>query len=834
LFAEPASVSGKFLFTGPDKFFIRGVTYGTFRPTLEGDDLPVRSVALRDLEQMAAAGLNAVRVYTVPPRWFLDDAERLGLRIVVGIPWEQHVTFLDDRARVRAIEDRVRAGVRACAAHRAVLAYAVGNEIPASIVRWAGWRRTERHIQHLYEIAKAEDPDALVTYCNYPSTEYLELPFLDLILFNVYLEQTDRLERYLARLQNLAGDRPLVVGELGLDSRRNGEAKQARVLEEQLGATFAAGCAGSFVFSWTDEWHRGGSEILDWDFGLTTRNRVPKPALEAVARAFARAPFQPRRDDPTVSVVVCVYNGESTIADCLEGIAKLAYPDVEVLVVDDGSTDRTAEIAARFPFRLIRTANQGLSAARNRGLREARGEIVAYIDADARPDPHWLRYLVEKLRDKTYAGAGGPNLACPEDGEIADCVANAPGRPMHVLLSDRVAEHLPGCNMAFRRSALESIGGFDPVFRTAGDDVDLCWRLQERGWKLAYSPAAVVWHHQRGSVATYLGQQRGYGRAEAQLELKWPEKYNAEGQIAWSGRIYSPPVLYGWTSIRRIYHGIWGTAAYQSRHAAPSALASLGAAPEWYLLLLSLAGVALLGFSWKPLFAALPLLGLGATLSLWRAARGAWMAQFRRPTRNPLRRWGKRALTLFLFLAQPLARLQGRLANGLTPWRESRPLRLGMPLPARAELWSESPREAIQWLEALEQRLRDRRAVVARGGPFDRWDLTVRDGACGNVRLRMCIEEHGGGRQLVRFRIWPWPFAGRLAGTIALGGAVLAAFAAAHDAWIASAALGAVAAILAGRIVRQSSSAMALVLELLGSESRRAEPLLETAEGKAA
>src|SRR5690606_15928777 len=139
--------------------------------------------------------------------------------------------------------------------------------------------------------AKSEDPDRLVTYVNYPSTEYLELPFLDYVGFNVYLESHDRLVPYLARLQNLAGDRPLVLSEIGLDSARNGELAQARSLSWQIRAAFASGSAGAVVFSWTDEWHRGGHEVEDWAFGLTTRGRSPKPALAAARRAFAEVPF---------------------------------------------------------------------------------------------------------------------------------------------------------------------------------------------------------------------------------------------------------------------------------------------------------------------------------------------------------------------------------------------------------------------------------------------------------------------------------------------------------------------------------------------------------------
>ena len=810
-------VEGKFIFVGTEKFYIRGVTYGPFRPDENGCEYHTPEVVDRDFAQMKAAGLNAVRTYTVPPRWLLDIAQRHNLRVMVGLPWEEHITFLDNKKLAQDIETRVRAGVRACAGHPAVLCFTIGNEIPASIVRWHGHRRVESFLKRLYLAAKAEDPETLVTYVNFPTTEYLQLPFVDFMSFNVYLETREKLEAYLARLQNLAGDRPLVMAEIGLDSIRNGEERQAEILDWQIRSTFAAGCAGIFVFSWTDEWHRGGFDIEDWGFGLTDRNRLPKAAIETVQKAFAEVPYQPDLKWPTISVVVCTYNGQRTIRNCLDGLQKLEYPNYEVIVVNDGSTDKTGAIAKEYGFRVITTENRGLSSARNTGMHAAKGEIVAYIDDDARPDPHWLTYLAATFLTTSHVGVGGPNLPPPDDGPVADCVANAPGGPVHVLLTDREAEHIPGCNMAFRKWALQEIGGFDTQFRIAGDDVDVCWRLQQKGWTLGFSPAAMVWHHRRNSVMAYLKQQLNYGKAEAVLERKWPEKYNAAGHIPWAGRLYFKGFEQFLSWYRgRIYQGTWGSALFQSIYQPASGLlSSLPMMPEWYVIIAALAGISLLGIQWSALLFALPLLALAILAPAAHACVGALRATF---TSTPASRgglWKMRALTAFLHMAQPLARLWGRIRFGLTPWRRAAVAGIASPWPwpQTFNVWSEEWQDPLNWLKSLESRFKTLRAVVLRGGDFDHWDLELRGGLLGCVRLLMAVEEHGGGKQLLKFRVWPKY--SRIGLALTLLFAALSAGAAWNDAWLACAVLDAVAFLFLLVAFRECTAAMAAAIRVL-------------------
>jgi GT2 family glycosyltransferase len=748
-------IHGRSIILGSEKLHVRGVTYGTFSP-VDGSSFPARERVRADLEAMAGVGINAVRTYEPPPAWFLDLAQAHGLKVMAGLAWEQHVAFLDDPGRAKEIVAKVAGQVRACAAHPAILCYAVGNEIPAPIVRWHGKRPIERFLERLHWAVKEEDPEGLSTYVNYPSTEYLELPFLDLAAFNVFLEDERTFESYLARLQNLAGDRPLLITEAGVDSRRNGEEAQARALAWQVRHAFGTGAAGVFVFSWTDEWHRGGHEVLDWDFGLVDRERRPKPSLGVVREAFAEAPFPSSGPWPRISVVVCTHNGARTLPECLQRLGSLCYPNYETIVVNDGSTDGSGDLARSHGVKVIETPHRGLSFARNAGIDAATGEIVAFLDDDAYPDHDWLHYVAASLRQGSNAGIGGPNIPPPEDSLVAECVAAAPGAPIHVLISDREAEHLPGCNMAFRTTALREVGGFDERFRAAGDDVDLCWRLQDAGETLGFSAGAVVTHRRRDTVRRYLRQQFGYGKAEALLEQKWPNRHNRAGYLRWAGRIYDGASADPARRRARIRYGRWGSGLFQSIYEpAPGKLSALMLMPESYLLVMGIGVLGAFGLLWSELLPALPIFALGVFGILWRAFASGWRAHRPALGRSAPDLVRRRLLTGALFFLQPLARLAGRLLNGLSPWRRRAGRSRAVPLPRTVCIWSERWRDHSERVEELQQLLVDDGAIVKGGGAFDRWDLHVRPGPLGGARLRTAVEEHGDGNQLTRVKVWP-------------------------------------------------------------------------------
>lgn len=534
---------------------MKAVTYGPFPPE--------KAFPLADeFAKIREAGFDTIRLFELPDSDLLDTAKNSGLLVFAGLRWNHYEDFLSKPAILSSARIHLAEWLGKHAAHPALAGVYVGNEIPADLVRWMGPAAVREAIEGLIDLGKSIAPHLLFAYANYPSTEYLEPGNADFSAFNIYLEKKEDFAAYLRRLQNIAGDRPLVVSEFGMDSARNSQEKQAETLGWALEISHRLETAGFTVYSWCDLWLNNGREILDWDFGLIDREGHEKQAYRICSNFHPSPPPPPAH---RFSVIVCTRDGRSRIASCLTAIAKMDGQPFETIVVDDGSTDGTSElVAGKFPdVRLISIPPSGLSAARNIGADAAIGEILAFTDDDCEPDHEWLIRLDRAFLDPEISAAGGPNLPPPARNEREAVIRAAPGAPSHVLLDDTRAEHLPGCNIAVRHAAFAAVGGFDPVFRTAGDDVDFCWRLSEAGFRLAFVSGAFVWHWRRPSMLTFLKQQLGYGKAEKLLLAKHPERFGKNGEARWQGFVYGGgAVRVGGDSI--IYHGAMGNAGYQS------------------------------------------------------------------------------------------------------------------------------------------------------------------------------------------------------------------------------------------------------------------------------
>ena len=749
--------AGKFFRRGGEKWLLKGVSYGPFEGA---DSLPRPERAESDLRQIAALGFNTLRLYASPPEWFLEVCAAHQLNVLIGLQWPAHTDFLRDRRSARGIIRQARETVRGFRGSRTVLGFFVGNEVPATMLRWLGVARVRRFIERLIAMCRREFPEAIFAYATYPSTEFLNPRNADFIAYNVYLERREDFEHYLVRLQNIAGDQPLVISEFGLDTRTHGEAQQAATLLWAWESALRAGLAGQIVFSFTDEWFTAGREMSEWGFGVVTRGRREKeacPVLGGWLPGLSRPGQGVRlRRTPRISVIVCTFNGSPTLRRALESLERLVHPDHEVIVVDDGSSDAVPEIAAEFrEVRYLRIEHAGLSAARNAGARAATGEILAFLDDDAAADDDWLAYLSLAFERERVGAAGGPNIPPENAGFVAACVAAAPGGPAHVLMNDSDAEHVPGCNLAVRREAWEEVGGFDERYRTAGDDVDFCWRLMDHGYRIAFHAGAMVWHDRRSKVAAFLRQQIGYGQAEALLIKQHRHRFGKLGGARWRGSIYEPV----WQRVSGlagvIYHGVFGYAPYQVLYAPPHSAANEIMTSVHWLIAAAIAGAVGFRVPWMSAVAVVMVL-----VPVGIAARTAW----RSPLPFPHDHAGGKVLVFWLALAQPVVRGLARLAGCVRhasfpsgPWLTGplwrRPLWRRRKNVAELALWSEHGRDRDVLLKTVLDELSAAGWAAAVGDAWAPWDIEVRRGRWWDIRCTTVTEFHGGANRLTRVRL---------------------------------------------------------------------------------
>jgi hypothetical protein len=407
----------------------------------------------------------------------------------------------------------------------------------------------------------------------------------------------------------------------------------------------------------------------------------------------------------------------------------------------------------------------------------ANGEVIAYTDDDCFADEDWLYFLVAKLLDSEATGVGGPNLLPTHDGPVAACVSASPGTPAHILIDDSVAEHVPGCNMAFWADRLRAIGGFDPAYRAAGDDVDVCWRLQAEGDHIVYSPAAMVWHHRRSTVKAYLGQQRGYGTAEALLKRKHPEKFRGfRNDLSWHGRIYTRAGLGLNVGDPVVHHGVFGMGLFQTIYAPPQAWWPLMATSlEWWLAMILLLGLATV---FQPTLFVLPpagVLGISnvapignpflilALLMLLTTLGIAWWVAGQASPPPRQRRWWSRLLIAAMHVAQPVERGSSRyktrfqtirIPEAFHELRREWERRAGSVLDrSRIELWSESwvPREKL--LERLLQLAAQHHWFIRIDPGWAPHDVRFYGDRWSKADVSTVTENHGGGRLLTRVRL---------------------------------------------------------------------------------
>ena len=226
-----------------------------------------------------------------------------------------------------------------------------------------------------------------------------------------------------------------------------------------------------------------------------------------------------------VSVVVPIYNGEADLPDLINCLRSQTYPQdrVEYLLVDNNSSDRTLSLlkaaAENFPLIHVLSENQIQSsyAARNRGIRAAVGEIIAFTDADCHPQPQWLHSLIQPFSDANVVIVAGEIAALPGDTILEKHAERQETLSQKHTLANSFCAYGQTANLAIRRLALEKSGLFRP-YLTTGGDADICWRiLQLSIGRLEFAPEAIIQHRHRATLQELESQWRRYGRSNRYL-----------------------------------------------------------------------------------------------------------------------------------------------------------------------------------------------------------------------------------------------------------------------------------------------------------------------------
>jgi len=232
---------------------------------------------------------------------------------------------------------------------------------------------------------------------------------------------------------------------------------------------------------------------------------------------------------PKTTVIVPVYNGEADVPDLIRCLKAQTYPvdRVEYLLVDNASCDRTSLLlqtavqeaaALGIIFQYLReTENQSSYAARNAGIRAASGEILAFTDADCRPQSSWLDALIAPFTDSRIGVVAGEIVALPGKTLLEQHAERHQVLSQQHTLNHPFRPYGQTANLAIRRQVLEQVGLFRP-YLTSGGDADMCWRIQQQSdWTLHFAPTAVVRHRHRSTLQEYQKQWHRYGRSNRYL-----------------------------------------------------------------------------------------------------------------------------------------------------------------------------------------------------------------------------------------------------------------------------------------------------------------------------
>lgn len=227
-----------------------------------------------------------------------------------------------------------------------------------------------------------------------------------------------------------------------------------------------------------------------------------------------------------ISVIVPAHNAAPTIGACLEGLLAQSVPRdrYEVIVVDDGSSDSTREIAGGYEVRVIAQSHQGPAAARNRGVAEAEGEIVLFTDADCVPTRNWIAEMVKRFDDVEVVGVKGA-YRTRQGGIVPRFVQCEYEERYERMAKQSQIDFIDTYAAGYRRNVLLKEGGFDIRYPSASvEDQEFSFRLAQRGYKMVFNPQAVVYHQHPQTLGAYFSRKFNIGYWKVMVIRRHPGK----------------------------------------------------------------------------------------------------------------------------------------------------------------------------------------------------------------------------------------------------------------------------------------------------------------------
>ncbi len=416
-------VEGRHLRLNGERFVVRGTAYGRFAPRTDGARYPEPPRLRADLESIAATGLNTIRTFDVPPPDLLNAAAEVGLRVFVGLDYPdwRFEPFPDRTSGQRIAADGLAAVDRLIERiddPAVVLAVSVGQALPADLVRVHHPVAVADTLAAIVDRIHTVDPSLLATYTGCADDGLVTLDGCDVQSIMLDSECGRTFERDLVFLQQTRPARPLVVTDLDPPSAGPTAVMQARDLANRLDALDRSGCAGAVVATWAGEFAVAEGPADPRSTWLVTSEAALNP-LGRCVETWARQDVKDlRRAWPRVTALVRADNSESTIERCLSALELSDYHDLEVIVCDEGSTDRTLELASRYPFETLQPDHpDGGSVAA--GLAAASGEIVAFLDADMVCHRLWPFFIALAFDSTDPAAAVTQHLVEAGEGETS-------------------------------------------------------------------------------------------------------------------------------------------------------------------------------------------------------------------------------------------------------------------------------------------------------------------------------------------------------------------------------------------------------------------------------